>query len=66
MTCSVATSVVSSSRAISSCIPLSQHKELRDLKLNHVRMMLLDDGANPCKFNVCIINILSHLISQGL
>ena len=44
----LATSVISSSRAISSSITLAQSKELRDVRLDGVRMMLLDDGANPC------------------
>lgn len=48
MIVSLATSVISSSRAISGCISLAQHKELRDVKLDGIRMMLLDDGANPC------------------
>jgi len=42
-----ATCVVASSRALSGCISLSNHKELRDLSLDTVRMLLLDDGANP-------------------
>ncbi len=42
--------VVSSSRALGGCIQLSNHKELRDLKLDTVRMMLLEDGANPCEW----------------
>ncbi|XP_019861409.1 PREDICTED: disco-interacting protein 2 homolog C-like [Amphimedon queenslandica] len=42
-----ATSVISSSHSISACISLSQHKEMRDLKLDNVRMILLDDGVNP-------------------
>jgi acyl-CoA synthetase (AMP-forming)/AMP-acid ligase II len=42
-----ATCVISSSRAISGCISLAQHKELKDVRLDGVRMILLDDGANP-------------------
>lgn len=42
-----ASCVISSSRALSGCVSLAQHKELRDLKLDGVRMLLLDDGANP-------------------
>ena len=45
-----ASCVISSSRALSGCVSLAQHKELRDLKLDGVRMLLLDDGANPCTF----------------
>ncbi len=44
-----ASCVVSSSRALSGCIQLASHKELRDLKLDTVRMLLLEDGANPCE-----------------
>lgn len=47
-----ATCVVASSRALSGCISLSNHKELRDLSLDTVRMLLLDDGANPCEHHV--------------
>ncbi len=43
-----ASCVISSSRALSGCISLANHKELKDLKLDGVRMLLLDDGANPC------------------
>ena len=46
---SAATCVVSSSRALSGCISVANHKELKDLNLEGVRMLLLDDGANPCK-----------------
>jgi acyl-CoA synthetase (AMP-forming)/AMP-acid ligase II len=42
-----ATCVVTSSRALNGCISLANHKELKDLNLEGVRMMLLDDGANP-------------------
>ena len=45
-----ASCVISSSRALSGCVSLAQHRELRDLKLDGVRMLLLDDGANPCMF----------------
>lgn len=61
----VATSVISSSHSISACISLSQHKEMRDLKLDNVRMILLDDGVNPCKLLVtpttCICTCTSLL-----
>lgn len=46
---SPATCVVSSSRALSGCISLANHRELKDLNLEGVRMILLDDGANPCE-----------------
>lgn len=45
----VASCLLSSSRALSGCIQLSNHKELRDLKLDTVRILLLEDGANPCE-----------------
>lgn len=45
-----ATCAISSSRALSGCISLASHKELRDLSLDTVRMLLLDDGANPCEW----------------
>lgn len=45
-----ASCVISSSRALSGCISLSNHKELKDLSLETVRMLLLDDGANPCEW----------------
>ncbi len=44
-----ASCAISSSRALSGCISLANHKELRDLSLDSVRMLLLDDGANPCE-----------------
>ena len=46
-----ATCVVTSSRALNGCISLASHKELKDLNMEGVRMMLLDDGANPCKLS---------------
>lgn len=46
-----ASCVISSSRALSGCISLANHKELKDLGLETVRMLLLDDGANPCEYN---------------
>lgn len=51
----IASCVISSSRALSGCISLAQHKELRDVKLDGVRMLLMDDGANPCKYYASII-----------
>lgn len=41
---------MSSSRALSGSILLANHKDLKDVSLDSVRMLLLDDGANPCKF----------------
>ena len=46
---SPASCVVGSSRALSGCVALATHKELKDLTLDTVRMLLLDDGANPCE-----------------
>ena len=48
-----ASCAISSSRALSGCIALSTHKELRDLSLDSLRMLLLDDGANPCEWVWC-------------
>ena len=42
--------MISSSRALGGCIALAGHKELRDVSLDGVRMLLLEDGANPCEF----------------
>lgn len=62
-----ATCVVTSSRALNGCISLANHKELKDLNMEGVRMMLLDDGANPCNphlisFWLSLFSISSPLI----
>ena len=46
---STASCIVSSSKAISSCISLVGNKDMRDVTLDSVRFFLLGDGANPCK-----------------
>lgn len=50
----LASCVVSSSRALSGSILLANHKDLKDVSLDSVRMLLLDDGANPCKFHCAL------------
>lgn len=44
----LASCVLASSRTLSGCISLANHRELRDVSLQGVRMLLLEDGANPC------------------
>ena len=55
-----ASCVVSSSRALSGSILLANHKDLKDVSLDSVRMLLLDDGANPCKFHYALPFKLVH------
>ena len=38
---------------------LANHKDLKDVNLESVRMLLLDDGANPCEyFSLCSIQYI--------
>ena len=55
--------VVSSSRALGGCIHLANHKELKDLKLETVRMLLLEDGANPCKSQLVLSMVVKQMLS---
>ena len=64
-----ASCVVSSSRALSGSILLANHKDLKDVSLDSVRMLLLDDGANPCELQctltvLCVIKYYSHLCTS--
>ena len=31
------------------CVQWSNHRDLKDVTLQTLRILLLDDGANPCK-----------------
>lgn len=53
----VASCVVSSSRALSGSILLANHKDLKDVSLESVRMLLLDDGANPCEYTYMYMHV---------
>ena len=44
-----ASCVLSSSHRLGMCVQLGNHRDLKDVTLQTVRILLLDDGANPCK-----------------